>query len=155
MKPGLVLALAGAAGLVAGISWPPPPIPHAQQAEPEWRLPSDATLQLHSKSDFQQARRDVRWPGQGSGPNDAQSTGWRLMGIAASPEPVALVMRADNSKVSRIRIGEALPDGSRIRDIRRDRVTTELDGCQTVYQLRRQKPVSTSNGCSALDSGAD
>ena len=153
MKPTLWLALAGIAGLAAGAAWPPPPIPKAQQTEPEWQLPTEEALQLHSKDDFQQARQGVRWLGQESSQGVAQASGWRLVGVVTSPEPAMLAMRLDTSKVTRMKVGQALPDGSKVREIRRDRVTTELDGCQTVYQLYRPKPISTSSGC--LPQGGD
>ena len=140
MRLALWLAAAGAAGLVVGVAWPPPPIPASQQAAAGWALPTPAELERHSKDGFQQAKRGTRWVGE---ENDAGSQAgpvpWRLAGILALPAPTALVLREGKpTKAEQVQIGGALPDGYRLREIGRNQVVAELEGCRIVYELYRQ-----------------
>ena len=151
-KPVLWLAVASAVGVVAGVAWPPPPIPRAQQVDAPWSLPATDVVQRDARDDFQAVRRTVAWQGDrrdgGSrGADGEPDNRWRLAGLVADPSPVALVLRGGESSPVRLSVGDTLPDGSTVRDIRHDGITTESEGCRTVYRLHRQAPVETSGDC--------
>lgn len=147
MRHALWLAVAGAAGLAVGAAWPPPPIPASQQAAAGWSLPAPAQLERHSKDGFQQAKRGIRWVGEEAGTgSQAGPSPWRLAGILATPTPAALVLReGKNAKAEQVQVGGTLPDGSRLREIGRNQIVAELDGCRIVYELYRQAPVKADD----------
>lgn len=158
-KPVLGLAAAAVLGVVTGVAWPPPPIPRAQQLEPPWALPAADTLQRYSQDQFQAARRSVGWQGEdvagGAGDSGGPDRGWRLAGLVAGPELAALILRGGESAPTRVQVGGSLPDGSTVRDIRHDGITTESGGCLTVYRLHRQAPVDTSGECADATQAAE
>lgn len=150
MRPALWLGIATACGVMAGVAWPPPPIPRAQQLDPPWVLPQEAGLAWYSSEDYQRTRQDIRWLGENAGGAASAEAGtWRLMGILTTPEPAALIMRQGDKKVARVEVGGALPDGSTVRAIQRDSITAEADGCRTTYRLYGLAPVAASGDCDA------
>lgn len=139
------------AGLIAGIAWPPPPIPRTSAEAGEWALPSDEALSRYSGEAFQQAQSTVRWDAKGTVSPDSAESRWRLAGLLNDPSPVALILTGEKpSKLQRIMPGGTLPDGSRLMKIDNDKITTQQDSCELVYQLYRQAPISASATCETV-----
>lgn len=141
-----------AAGLLAGLAWPPPPIPRSQLAQTDtWSLPDDAALERTSLDAMQRARTGLRWAGEADASVDGNSVGpWQLLGLAETPDPVALV--SAGGQVQRLGLGDALPDGRRLVEIGRDRVIADDGACQETYQLYRPDPIHRSGVCTDLPS---
>lgn len=135
------LAAALVAGLVAGVAWPPPPIPRATLASAEtWQLPSPAELARFDPATVEQVRAGVSWLGETPDAVESAAQGpWKLAGIVFSPEPLALVQPA-SGKLQELPVGSTLPDGSTLVRLDADGMTTERDGCQQLYQLHRGQP---------------
>lgn len=150
MKPGpLWLGACAIAGLVAGAAWPPPPVHLEHDPAESWTLPAPATLTRLDEQAFSAAVRKAHWAGDAAGQGKTAQA-WRLAGITRSAAPVALISVGKGlaqGDILRVAPGQALPDGGRLADITGDRVTVELDGCRSVYQLLRPQPVSTHGTC--------
>lgn len=139
------------AGLIAGIAWPPPPIPRTSAEAGEWALPSEEALSRYSGETFQQAQSVARWDEQGTVSPDSSESRWRLAGLLNDPSPVALILAGDKpTKLQRIMPGGLLPDGSRLMKIDNDKITTQQDSCELVYQLYRPIPISASPTCETV-----
>ncbi len=167
----LWLALSAAAGLVLGIAWPPPPIPRAQAEAGEWLLPEASSLARHSNTDMTEVTRAMRWNGEAIGVTPGMRGNWRLAGFVNDPNPAALIMPQSTNatparpappprrpggtqgasaampQAQRVVPGDLLPDGSKLVAIEGDTITTELDGCQLVYQLYRTTSTSAPTAC--------
>lgn len=147
MRPVLAVALACAAGLVAGLAWPPPPIPRSQLARADdWVLPSPAALDRASQEAMQAARTGLRWVGDPDGGEGSLESGpWKLMGLVEGPEPTALV--SHGAAMLRLAKGDILPDGRRVEDVQRDRITVDDGSCRETYRLYRSGPIARSGSC--------
>ncbi len=146
-RPAIWLSVAGVLGLIVGYGWPPPPIPRTAADTAAWSVPSAERMARYSPESFAKITREMRW---GTGPlsGDGQSTNWRLAGFLISDEAAILVMDPKvPTQTKRVAIGEKLPDGSTLHVIDGDRITTQLDACERIYQLYQLTPISSSSGC--------
>lgn len=147
-RPVAWLATCLTAGIIAGVAWPPPPIPRSRQiADEVAQLPSAEQLSRFSADSFQEARTNAKWLGDKSEGSPSGSGEWKLAGILTSATPAILVLKSGAGEIDRFVTGSTLPDGSRLISIDRGKVTTELDSCRRVYQMYRDRPVETSAEC--------
>lgn len=149
MKPGWWLAAAVAAGLAAGVAWPPPPIPRSQKAgDSAWALATAESLVRLPPDAATEVGKNLRWLGEAADAGEDSPDGpWRLVGIMRGPAPAALVQLA-TGKIEGYAEGSALPDGSTLTLIKEDEVTIERSGCAQVHRLHHPTPAENS-GCIA------
>lgn len=146
------LIVATVVGLVAGLAWPPPPLPKSQQDAADWNLPSVSALAPTSADDFNQAIGGLRWSGGGA-ETGGGPVSWRLAGFLNAPPTAALIETTEASGRGQTRHatpGDTLPDGSRLLSIEGDSIHVELGSCRSTHQLYRKNPVE-QQGCGAPD----
>lgn len=145
--PALWFWITALTGCIVGAVWPPPPVPRAAADTATWSIPGPEQITRYSPETFAKITRDMRWSG-GELAADGSANEWRLAGILISPEPAILVMDPSSpGKAKRIAIGGQLPDGSALRVIDGDKISTQLDSCERTYQLYQLNAISTSTGC--------
>lgn len=149
----LLIAACCLAGLAIGAAWPPPPIPRTPEGTNSWSLPAPDQLERFSGEAFARADK-VRWMGDEADPipGAAAAASWRLAGFVEMPDPRALIIVSTAPRLAKqVAVGSPLPDGSQLRNIERDTITIDRDGCVVVYQLYRDQPVSSSGACAPDD----
>lgn len=74
---------------------------------------------------------------------------WHLRGIVSSPERAAIVQTGTDPVMTRVKAGEALPDGALIQAIEDNRIEIEREGCRSTIALyeRGITPESSQATC--------
>ncbi len=127
-------------GALLGVLWgvlatPPEPPPGAAAAL-EWSLPA-MTVVAEPGAALAAIPASV-WGAAGAGGPRGSRAGaaagvqqWRLLGIVAGPEPIAIVQSAQTgAAIQRLAVGDPLPDGARILAIGDTLIRFERDGCR-------------------------
>lgn len=130
------LALALGAGLAIGAigGWlrPVPELStQANAGNGQWNLPPAEALERSSAAQFAIAR-SLRWVGAGHAAADGGP--WELRGVLP-PEGTILVQSGTPARISRVKIGDILPDGSRLAAVERDAAVLDRDGCRVRHPL--------------------
>lgn len=157
-RPSILVSAALLLGIGAGAAWPPPPLPKIAQTEAAWSLPAANRLVRHAPQDVATVIKDMHWQQDGSAGAGGSGSGWRLLGVL-NGKSAAILIAASNSpdKVTRINLGERLPDGSTLESARGDKATTSLDSCKSTYQLFIEQAIEKSGACedaAASDQGS-
>lgn len=146
----LILLACCAGSFIAGMAWPPPPIPAAREDSTDWVPPSAAVMSRYTQEAFTQAGQ-IRWQADLSttaGVGDLTSVKWRLAGLLENPDAHAIVLQPGiDQSVSRLETGAILPDGSRLVEIVDNTITVELGDCRRVYKMHYSEPVRSSGSC--------
>jgi hypothetical protein len=151
----LLLGLVSAVGSVVGAAWPPPPLPKNMQQEAPWSLPSAERVKRHSPQDANTALSDMHWLQDGAAGIESATSSWRFLGVLNERTSAILISSTSGQgEVSRINVGERLPDGSTLESVQGDKATTQLDRCITTYQLFIEQPIEQSDGCETADTTA-
>jgi len=148
MALGIALAL-----LLAGITgwFRPLPTEPGKSRSPgtAWSLPAEADLERSSAAQFA-ATAKIRWLGDGAaGSNAEATTPWTLLALVKGPDRAALVRAGSDPLIKRIKVGDTLPDGSRLAEILQDAVLVERDGCQSRRSLYKTSQEDPADACGA------
>lgn len=142
-RPLLVFALLGAvAGSSLGLLRPiAPAASERSSAELEWQLPPISVVPRFDEKQFAAVQKRNIWGNDattssgGSGPDGKPVLPWRLTGIILEPVPMALVLADGSTTVSRVAVGEALPDGGVLRAVTPTQITYDSEGCDVERRL--------------------
>lgn len=133
----VLLGIAAAAGLLAGLLWPPTAHDGSVTTEAQaWFLPSAVQISRFEIADLPAVGKlPWAWRDAGQTAAEAAKVPWQLRGIVTAPTPSAIVQTTTEPAPLRIGIGETLPDGSRITQIDDNQITFERDGCRSTLTL--------------------
>ena len=149
------LLLAACLGLVLGAAWPPPPIPKARAESSDWALPGNEVLKRVSMDEVKRALQGLRWDAGGADASGPRA--WRLAGFVNVPPTSVLIQSTDPQgklKAQHFKPGDSLPDQGLLVSVDGETITVELEGCRSVYQLHRKKPID-QQGCGEEAAEAD
>ena len=143
----LLLGLALAIGVLAGLVLAPRPGPSdAAPAAARWALPAAVPPLSYRQADFLQLLHGRQWGADAVGAGvagvaatDAAAT-WRLVGVVAGPQPVALLQQEGNPSTLRLRAGGQMADGTRVVAVTAvpAQVTLQRGGCRIELRLYAQ-----------------
>lgn len=130
LRIGMVLVLLALLGGIGGWLWPPPPLPTTDypRATAPWKVPPPEAVERSSASMTAQAR-NLKWLGDAAPGGSTALTEWTLKAIL-SGEDAILLTSGKEALISRAKVGDTLPDGSRLVALRGDTAVVELDGCR-------------------------
>lgn len=134
-----VMATATLLGALAGWFGPQTtPAANAAGSDGLWNLP-DATALERANASQVAATRSLTWVGEGGATDSGggEASEWILLGVLPAQGAV-LVQRAGTSEISRVKIGDTLPDGSRLVAVERDVALIARDGCRVRQYLYEQ-----------------
>src|SRR3546814_6971168 len=135
-RPLLVFALLGALvgsslGLLRSIA---PAASERSSAELAWQLPPISVVSRFDERQFAAVQKRNIWgndavsSARGSGPDGKPVLPWQLTGIILEPVPMALVLTDGSTTVSRVAVGETLPDGGVLRAVAATHITCDSEG---------------------------
>lgn len=150
-KTTIAIAATAIAGSVAGICWPPPPLPALDDSDKNWTAVHVSPNGRHSKNDMNAVTSKVRWAGTSAFTGEQKSP-WQLKGVTVAPHPGVLISTAQDLKTHKnIGLGEALPDGSILQSVFKDGAETRKNDCITTYKLFQSQPIEKSGTCEGSD----
>lgn len=154
----LVVALAGGVvGAVIGLFLPIRAADPPKSEDVAWSLPNAQSLKRFRDDQFQSVRRARFWgelamPGRRRA---SQESTWSLHAIVT--RPIVQVAVGTNGKPAQswVRVGGALPDGSTLVAVNRDRIWFEKDDCRRMRSLYQDKTKPDADACIGASPGND
>lgn len=164
-RPLLAFALLGAlAGSSFGLLHPiAPAAAERSGTELTWQLPPLSVVARFDEKQFAAVQQRNIWGNDaissagGTGADGKSVLPWRLTGIILEPVPMALVLADGSVTVSRVGVGETLPDGGVLRAVTATHIAYQNQGCDVerrLYGDPEQKP-EPHCGADATESAAD
>ena len=154
----LAVALAGSVvGVVVGLFLPIRAADPPDAEEAAWSLPNAQALKRYRDEHFQAVRRARFWgavamPGQRAA---SQPSMWSLHAIVTRPIVQVAVSANGKPGQSWVRVGGALPDGSILVAVTRDRAWYDKDGCRRVRALYKDSSKTDVDACIGAPRGDD
>lgn len=151
----VMLALGAIGGAAAGLLHPIAP-DSAERAGSvlAWQLPPISTVPRFDDKQFAAVSSRRLWgsaaAGAASGPLGADgkpALPWRLTGIILAPVPIALVLADGATSISRVAVGEALPDGDILLSVAATGIALQHDGCKRERRLYGDPAQQTEPAC--------
>ena len=141
--------ITGLGSMIAGATFPPPPLPKAQKDAQVWSIPDQAAISRFSPDDIGSILNSGKWNDGAGSTSNAGTGNWRLAGIVMSPKPYALFSRDGTTSTSIFRVapGGEMPDGNLIVGIKHETVNIRQGSCEMTYKLHA--PASPS-ACDAV-----
>lgn len=137
------LVLGGIAGWFRPL---PKPSTTPQADTASWELPPKESLERSSIEMVAKAR-NLKWPGEAGGPGGSTSLeDWALKAILGADDEI-LIATGKDAVISRARVGDTLPDGSRLVALRGDTAVVEIDGCRSDRHLYARAADSGPTEC--------
>lgn len=144
-------------GAVIGLFLPIRAADPPKADEAAWSLPNAQALKRFRDEQYQIVRRARFWgelamPGQRAA---SQPSVWSLHAIVT--RPFVQIAVSTNSKPGQtwVRVGGALPDGSTLVAVTRDRVWSEKDDCRRVRALYQDNTKTDADACIGAPTGDD
>ena len=144
-------------GVVVGLFLPIRAADPPKAEEEAWSLPNAQSLKRYRDEQFQAVRRARFWgelamPGRRTA---NQPSVWSLHAIVT--RPIVQVAVSTNGKPGQtwVRVGGALPDGSTLMAVNRDRVWFEKDDCRRVRSLYQDVTKPDAETCIGAPTGDD
>ncbi len=94
----------------------------------EWQVPRMSALE-RSSADMTAQIRNLKWLGDAAFSGDTDKQEWTLKAIL-NEEGAIIIAVGKQALISRSKVGDTLPDGSRLVALRGDTAVVELDGCR-------------------------
>lgn len=154
----VVVAIAGCVvGVVVGLFLPIRAADPPKAEEAAWSLPNALALKRFSDEKYQTVRRarfwgDLAMPGRRAAP---ESSIWSLHAILTRPIVQVAVSVNGKPGQSWVRVGGALPDGSTLVAVTRDRAWSDKDGCRRVRALYKDNTKTDADACIGAPRGDD
>lgn len=151
----VAMALGLAVGVVIGLFLPIRAAAPTDADTAQWSLPTAQSLQRFRDDQFR-GLQSARFWGELARPGrrarqDTQ-TAWTLHAIVTRPQVQVAIGSPGKTEQKWLRLGDTLPDGSRLVNVSRDRVQYEKDGCRQsrdLYPSDPNKAASQASGCGA------
>lgn len=125
----ILLTVVTALGAVAGWFRPLPSLGAGPAAgDGKWNIPEAAALERSSAA-LAAEMRGLRWVGDAGASLEGGSSEWTLLGVMPQESEI-LVQVGKDPLIRRVKIGDILPDGSRLIAVGRDTASIEREGCQ-------------------------
>lgn len=154
----MVVAIAGSVvGAVVGLFLPIRAADPPKAEEAAWSLPNAQALKRYRDEHFQTVRRARFWgelamPGRRAA---NQPSVWSLHAIVTRPIVQVAVSTTGKPGQTWVRMGGALPDGSTLVAVNRDRVWFEKDECRRVRALYPDTTKPDVDACIGAPTGDD
>ena len=154
----VVVAILGAlVGVLVGLFLPIRAADPPKAEEAAWTLPSALALKRFSDEKYQLVRRagfwgDLATPGRRAAP---ESSVWSLHAIVTRPFVQVAISTNGKPGQSWVRVGSALPDGSTLIAVTRDRAWSEKDGCRRMRALYKDNTKTDADACIGAPRGDD
>ena len=154
----VVVAIAGSiVGVMVGLFLPIRAADPPKSEEAAWSVPNALALKRYSDEQFRAVDKARFWgelatPGRRA---ENQPSVWRLHAILT--RPVVQVAVSTNGKPGQtwVRVGGALPDGSTLMAVNRDRVWFEKDDCRRARSLYQGVAKPDAETCIGAPTGDD
>lgn len=138
-----------AVGVAAGLIWQQVPEPEAPQparaAAEEWDLPAgtgkNIEADLKKSADAVLSRNlwgVVAAAADPSALTDLTDPPWRFVGVLRNGAERYVLIKIGNKPVANLKVGDALPGGSKILDIGEDRLCVLVNGKKRALEIYRQ-----------------
>lgn len=136
-------------GGVVGAAWPIRRFAPPAASDQTWTLPDRREIAVADDAAFARVR-DASFLGGAVVGREARgqtAVQWRLIAVVLDPAPVAIVQASGAADMTRLRVGDTLPDGARVVGISAGAISFVRDGCP--YQRALYVPVDSpdAQGC--------